>query len=208
MIVILHSIISLSLSIIGVWLVSPYRYDARIDSLGFQKHTPRGPELGSRASFYPLPPAALTISSATLEDAGLYQCRVDFAQAPSKTTKTQVNGGSRHLLVDSPIHSYKRQRPKTLVAVVSDRKRNFKTHVEKKFINASEDLKRIVVTVSNHTRQKLKTLVMVVYNNRRGFKTFVVVVRNRKSHFKHFFLMSQIARLLSIFKTTKTLRVY
>ena len=67
------------------------RYDVRNESLGFQQHTPRGPDLASRASFYAKPPAALTITGALPEDTGIYQCRVDFAQAPSRTTKIQAS---------------------------------------------------------------------------------------------------------------------
>ncbi|XP_047735986.1 uncharacterized protein LOC108665950 [Hyalella azteca] len=67
-----------------------YTYDARNESLGFQQHTPRGPDLASRASFYHKPPAALTITGALPEDSGIYQCRVDFTQAPSRTTKIQA----------------------------------------------------------------------------------------------------------------------
>ncbi|XP_066989597.1 LOW QUALITY PROTEIN: neural cell adhesion molecule 1-like [Macrobrachium rosenbergii] len=63
-----------------------YTYDARNTSLGYQQHTPRD----QRTHFHPKKPARLIISKATLEDAGRYECRVDFMRAPSKTTIVEV----------------------------------------------------------------------------------------------------------------------
>ncbi|KAK8394336.1 hypothetical protein O3P69_006501 [Scylla paramamosain] len=67
-----------------------YTYDARNTSLGYLQHNPRDQALARRTHFYPQPPARMIVSSATLQDAGRYECRVDFMRAPSKTTIIEV----------------------------------------------------------------------------------------------------------------------
>ena len=68
--------------------IRPRRFDARNSSTS--KHRPRDPTQASRVTFNPKPPAALTIIEAADSDSGDYECRVDFATAPSRTTKLTV----------------------------------------------------------------------------------------------------------------------
>ena len=74
-----------------MFIFSHYRYDARNRSLAYRQHTRRDPSLHSRATFKPKAPAHLTIYHVRTEDSGLYQCRVDFVVAPSKTTFLKVS---------------------------------------------------------------------------------------------------------------------
>ncbi|XP_050693840.1 cell adhesion molecule-related/down-regulated by oncogenes-like isoform X2 [Eriocheir sinensis] len=67
-----------------------YTYDARNTSLGYRQHNPRDQDLARRTKFFPQPPARMVVSGASLDDAGRYECRVDFMRAPSKTTIIQV----------------------------------------------------------------------------------------------------------------------
>lgn len=68
---------------------SPQRYDAR--GATKEKVDPSLPQpLEGRASFHLAEPSYLSLKSASLNDSGNYECRVDFLVKPSRTTFIKV----------------------------------------------------------------------------------------------------------------------
>ena len=54
-------------------------------------HVFQDPKFGSRAFFrHSSESAQMIVSSVTLEDAGIYKCRVDFKQSPTMTTSIEL----------------------------------------------------------------------------------------------------------------------
>lgn len=65
-----------------------YSFDNRYTN---PKHWSQDPKFGSRAFFrHSSESAQMIVSSVTLEDAGIYKCRVDFKQSPTMTTSIEL----------------------------------------------------------------------------------------------------------------------
>ena len=65
-----------------------YSFDNRYTT---PKHWSQDPKFGSRAFFrHSSDPAHLIVSSVTLQDAGIYKCRVDFKQSPTVTNEVEL----------------------------------------------------------------------------------------------------------------------
>lgn len=65
-----------------------YSFDNRYTT---PKHWSQDPKFGSRAFFrHSSHPAQLIVSSVTLDDAGVYKCRVDFKQSPTVTNVIEL----------------------------------------------------------------------------------------------------------------------